>query len=265
MKSHERGDATEAAVIAELKRRCLSVSIPFGDNERYDIVVATPDDRLLRVQIKTGWIRDGTIEFHGKSQHTNSTGNTYTNYEGDVDYFVVYVPDLDSMYLIGESEFGTGMQLRVDDPEQSHETIHWAEEYRFEERWPPRPDGSATADDRPTVERVSEYLRQRDVDFARAVTISEYDLLVDTAETVVRLGVETGWVEDGRIRFHPNSSTDRDSIDWFLVYCAETSQAYLVDPDEFDTSISLRVDDPDTEMPSINWAKEYEFENRWPH
>jgi len=265
MKSHERGDATEAAVIAKLKRRRLSVSIPFGDNERYDIIVATPDDRLLRVQIKTGWIRNGKIEFHGKSQHTNATGNTYTEYEGDVDYFVVYVPDLDSMYLIGESEFGTGMQLRVDEPEQSHETINWAEEYRFEERWPPQPDQTAMANDHPTIERASEYLRQRDVDFARTVTISEYDLLVEADETVVRLGVETGWVEDGRIRFHPNSSADRERIDWFLLHCEETAQAYLVGPDEFDTSISLRVDEPEMEMPSINWAAEYEFEKRWPH
>ncbi len=38
-----------------------------------------------------------------------------------------------------------------------------------------------------------------------------------------------------------------------------------MDPDEFDASISLRVDDPDTEMPSINWAEKCEFENRWPH
>jgi len=265
MESHERGDATEAAVIAELKRRCLSVSIPFGDNERYDIVVATPDDRLLRVQIKTGWIRDGKIEFHGKSQHTNSTGNTYTEYDGDVDYFIVYVPDRDSMYLIGESEFGTGMQLRVEEPEQSHETINWADEYRVEERWPPQPERAAMSNDHPTIERASEYLRQHDIDFARAVTITEYHLLVEADDTTVRLGVETGWVEGGRIRFHPDSSTDRERIDWFFVYCEEVSGAYLVDPDEFDTSLSLRVDDPDMEMPSINWAAEYEFEKRWPH
>ena len=38
MKSHERGDATEAWVIAELKERGIPVAIPFSDNQRYDII-----------------------------------------------------------------------------------------------------------------------------------------------------------------------------------------------------------------------------------
>ena len=132
MESHERGNVTEATVIAELKQRSIAVSLPLGDNERYDAVVATPDDRLLRVQIKTGWTRDGRIEFHGKSQHTNATGNTYSTYEGDVDYFIVYVPELEPMYLIGEWEFGTEMGLRVSEPKRSHETINWAADFLFD-------------------------------------------------------------------------------------------------------------------------------------
>lgn len=34
MDSHEKGDLTEAIIIAELKRRSIPVSLPFGDNER---------------------------------------------------------------------------------------------------------------------------------------------------------------------------------------------------------------------------------------
>jgi len=51
MKSHERGDATEARVIAELKERGIPVAIPFSDNQRYDIVVETPAARLLRSKL----------------------------------------------------------------------------------------------------------------------------------------------------------------------------------------------------------------------
>lgn len=265
MDSHERGDATEAAVIAELKQRNIAVSLPFGDNERYDAVVATPGDRMLRVQIKTGWVREGRIEFHGKSQHTNSTGNTYSTYEGEVDYFIVYVPERESMYLIGEWEFGTEIQLRVSEPKQSHATINWAEDFLFDERWPPQRDSRSVTRGHPALEKSISVLRRYELNVARPVTTERYHLLVEADDTLVRLGVETGWVKDGRIRFHPNSSTDRDSIDWFFVYCEETAQAYLVDPDEFDTSISLRVDEPEMEMPSINWAEAYEFEKRWPY
>lgn len=82
MESHRRGELTEAIVIAELKRRGVPVSTPFGDDERYDLIVETPDSRLLRVQVKTGWLDDdGVIQVKGKSQHTNSTGHVYKTYE----------------------------------------------------------------------------------------------------------------------------------------------------------------------------------------
>ena len=212
MESHERGDATEATVIAELKQRNIAVSLPFGDNERYDAVVATPYDRLLRVQIKTGWIRDGRIEFHGKSQHTNSTGNTYSTYEGDVDYFTVYVPESESMYLIGEWEFNTGIRLRVSEPKQSHETINWAEDFEFDQRWPPESDSRSIVHGHPALEKSIAFLRRYDLDIARTVTTDSYHLLVDTGEAVVRLGVESGWLQEGRIRFHPNSSVNYPTL-----------------------------------------------------
>jgi len=139
MKSHERGDATEARVIAELKERGIPVAIPFSDNQRYDIIVETPVADLLRIQIKTGRLQSGKIDFHGKSQHTNSTGNTYQKYDGDVDYFLVYTPALDSLHAIGEHEFDTRIQLRVDEPEQTDSSINWADEYEFQRRWPLEP------------------------------------------------------------------------------------------------------------------------------
>jgi len=136
MESHERGDATEAMVVAKLTERLIPVSIPFGDNQRYDAVIETPDAELLRVQIKTGRLQGGKIDFHGKSQHTNSTGNTYKKYHDDVDYFLVYTPELDSLHVVGEHEFDSRIQLRVDDPKQADSSINWADGYEFDERWP---------------------------------------------------------------------------------------------------------------------------------
>jgi len=136
MESHEQGDATEAAVIANLKQRAIPVSIPFGDNQRYDVVIETPRSELLRIQIKTGWLNDGKITFHGASQHTNSAGNTYKKYEGDVEYFIIYTPEIDGFHAVAEHEFDSRIQLRVPDPEQADSSINWAESYEFGRRWP---------------------------------------------------------------------------------------------------------------------------------
>jgi len=136
MQPHERGDATEAMVIAMLKERLIPVAIPFSDNQRYDVVVQTPESRFLRMQIKTGRVRDGKIHFHGKSQHTNASGNTYQRYDGDVDYFLVYTPELDSLHAVGEHKFDSCIRLRVDEPKQADSSINWAEAYEFDERWP---------------------------------------------------------------------------------------------------------------------------------
>ncbi|PSP71103.1 hypothetical protein BRC80_06545 [Halobacteriales archaeon QH_9_66_26] len=137
METHRKGDLTEAVLIAELMKRSIPVSVPFGDNERYDIVTETPGGGLLKLQVKTGWMTDGTIEFHGTSQHTNATGNVYEEYSGDVDFFLVYCHELESMYLVRENEFQTRTSLRVEEPEQVKPSINWAEEYEFDATWPP--------------------------------------------------------------------------------------------------------------------------------
>lgn len=131
METHRKGDLTETIVVTELKRRQIPVSRPIGDNERYDLVAESGRD-LHRLQVKTSWVTEGTIRFHGKSQHTNAQGNVYEIYDGDVDYFVVYVDELETIYLIPESTFETDMRLRVEEPDQRDRTINWAENYEFE-------------------------------------------------------------------------------------------------------------------------------------
>jgi hypothetical protein len=137
MESHEKGDFTEAAVITELKRRGIPVSIPFSDNQRYDLVLEAMDGQMQRMQVKTGWLSDGVIQFHTKSQHTNSQGNVYKHYDGDIDGFLVYVHELEQLYLVYKDEFDSRITLRVEAPAQPDSSINWASDYAFDERWPP--------------------------------------------------------------------------------------------------------------------------------
>ena len=136
MESHRKGELTEAVVVAELKRRKIPVSRPSGDNERYDLIAETPDGVLLKLQVKTGRLKRGTVVFDGVSMHMNSRGNVRKPYDGDVDYFTVYCHELEELYLIPEERVGSSMALRVDPPKRPDPKINPAEAYQFDERWP---------------------------------------------------------------------------------------------------------------------------------
>lgn len=73
---------------------------------------------------------------------------------------------------------------------------------------------------------------------------------------------------DGRIRFDAADSNARsdgaERVDHVAVYCAELDQLYLVARDTFDSSISLRVEEPEQPNSRINWADDYEFTANWP-
>jgi hypothetical protein len=62
------GDLSEVMVIAALVRAGYLVSIPFGENHRYD-VIADDGVQLLRIQVKTGRLRGGAINFWCRSSH----------------------------------------------------------------------------------------------------------------------------------------------------------------------------------------------------
>lgn len=262
MESQRKGDLTEATVVTELLRREIPVSMPFGDNERYDLVVEAPGGRLLRAQVKTGWSSDGTVQFKGYSQHTNSRGNTYKPYTDAIDCFLVYSHDYEMLFLVWVGEIRANMNIRVEASDQTHESSNWADEYAFDERWPPSWDERrpAAAERSPAVGPVVETLRSREIPFVQ-VQGEQYHLVACDAEgTHHRLRACTGTVVDGRIRFDAPSGQS----DAYCVHCPQTDTIYLVPDDDFDRSISLRVEEPDQADASINWADDYAFDEQWP-
>lgn len=262
MEPQRKGDLTEATVVTELLRREVAVSIPFGDNERYDLVVEAPGGRLLRAQVKTGWQGDGTVQFKGYSQHTNSTGNTYKPYTDDVDCFLVYSHDYERLFLVWVDEVRANMDIRVEAADQRHESSNWADEYAFDERWPPTRDERrpGAAERSPAVGPVVDTLRSREIPFVHVQGRQYHLVACDGDGTHHRLRACTGAVVDGRIRFDASS----DLPDAYGVHCPKTDAVYLVPDDDFDQSISLRVEEPDQPDASINWADDYTFDERWP-
>ena len=113
------GDTTTLAVMFALRRRGLSILVPFGENTRYDLAI---DDgtRLLRVQCKTGRLRDGAVRFKVCSSYAHHPNPSVRNrnYRGQVDAFAVYCPETGDVYLIPIKDIANNWtgSLRVEWP-----------------------------------------------------------------------------------------------------------------------------------------------------
>jgi hypothetical protein len=95
------GDRTTLAVMLALSDAGYAISVPFGENTRYDLV-ADDGERLLKVQCKTGRLRGGAVFFRPSSSyaHHASPRQTRRRYEGEIDFFGVYCSDTGGVFLV---------------------------------------------------------------------------------------------------------------------------------------------------------------------
>jgi PD-(D/E)XK endonuclease len=124
------GDISELRVMCDLVEAGYLVSIPFGENHRYDLIIEK-DFVLSRVQVKTGRLRKGVVLFNCYSSHTHRGGAATRMYTGEVEFFGVYCPDTDCTYLLPLSEMPVqqGM-LRVAPPRNGQiKGLRWARNY----------------------------------------------------------------------------------------------------------------------------------------
>jgi len=132
MNTKAKGDVSEAMVTAALLQRGEVILVPFGDNQRYDLVIDRADT-FLRVQVKSGRLRDGAILFNTRSNHYHR-GKGYRSYEGQIEFFGVYCPETGTCYLVPIDACG-GLQvgsLRVEATKNGQKTgIRWASEFRI--------------------------------------------------------------------------------------------------------------------------------------
>jgi hypothetical protein len=126
------GHRAEAAILAELVKRGYRVLLPFGVNQRYDLVLEC-DGRFLRAQCKTGRLRDGVIQCSTQSIQSNTRGSRCRSYTGEIDLFIVYCPQNDSVYVIPAEEVPRkGMHLRVNPPRNRQDKrVRWAKDYEL--------------------------------------------------------------------------------------------------------------------------------------
>ncbi|MEF8808461.1 group I intron-associated PD-(D/E)XK endonuclease [Natronomonas sp.] len=139
MNTKRIGDASEARVLSALLERDYPVSVPFGDNDPYDLLVETSDG-VHRVQVKTGWMEEGRIRFKTASKTTADGNAVRRDYAPEeVDVFAVRCRETDDCYWVPFETAGRkNTYLRVDSPKIDHPNVRLAEDYRFDTALPPR-------------------------------------------------------------------------------------------------------------------------------
>jgi hypothetical protein len=92
-----------------LIRNGYRIALPFGENHRYDLI-ADDGERLYRVHVKTGRLRNG-----------------------EIDFLAVYCPQTKEVYLVPESELvQTRGHLRVDPTvNRQNKRIRWARRFKL--------------------------------------------------------------------------------------------------------------------------------------
>jgi hypothetical protein len=134
--TQKRGQATEAILKSEFVVRDIPILVPEYDNEPYDFVIHVGDS-FLRIQAKTAYGQsDATVQFETLSTRIRSDGYDRQGYEGKIDYFAVYNPALDEVYLVSIEEAATGkMEIRHEAPENNQwDRINWHEDFLLDNR-----------------------------------------------------------------------------------------------------------------------------------
>jgi hypothetical protein len=126
------GQRSEAAILTELLKRGYRVLQPLGPNHRYDLVIDT-GERFVKVQCKTGRLRNGVVKFRCCSIRSNTQQVLIRDYRREIDLFMVYCPDLDRVYAVPVDDVGISeCALRVDPTANWQERgIRWAADYEL--------------------------------------------------------------------------------------------------------------------------------------
>ena len=132
LEAKQKGNLTELQCIAAFYELGYSVSIPYGENSRYDFI-ADVGNKLLRIQVKTSTVaEDGSyIEFSCRSSRSNSSGCSNRRYTTEeIDYFATYYNN--QCYLIPITECYASKKLRFCPPKNGQKIgINFAIDYEL--------------------------------------------------------------------------------------------------------------------------------------
>ncbi len=129
------GDRAALAVMVALHEMRIPFLVPLGENMRFDLAIEL-DGRLLRVQVKSGRLRGGAVEFatcswYGHHPHSKELSRAYF---GEIEFFAVYCRETNGVYLVPIDDVQTRShaKLRVDPPRNNQRRrIRFAADYEI--------------------------------------------------------------------------------------------------------------------------------------
>jgi PD-(D/E)XK endonuclease len=133
------GDLTEFEVATALMRTRKRVLRPLSTGLRYDLAIDNGDGTIVRVQCKTGLLRNGFISF--RVCNADARRPQGIPYRGQIEAFGVYCPQNRRTYLVPIDAVGANIstaRLRL----EAHATVSigasaWRRVSKSAERLPP--------------------------------------------------------------------------------------------------------------------------------
>lgn len=135
--SKQKGNLTELQCLTAFYEQGCHVSLPYGENSRYDMIVDV-NGILLRVQVKTSSLKhkddDTAFMFSCRSSHVNSQGVNNVKYTAkEIDYFATFWHN--QCYLIPVAECSAEKTLRLAPPKNGQtKGISFASDYVLEKQ-----------------------------------------------------------------------------------------------------------------------------------
>lgn len=132
----QKGNLTELQCLTAFYAEGCHVSLPYGENSRYDMIVDV-DGQLIRVQVKTSSLKgeEGeAIMFSCRSSHVNRTRVKNIRYtDKEIDYFATFWNG--QCYLIPISECSTEKTLRFVPPKNGQlKGVSFASDYTLQKQ-----------------------------------------------------------------------------------------------------------------------------------
>jgi hypothetical protein len=126
-----RGNAAEAAVLKALVGAGIQALVPFGGGFPFDLGAATDAGELVRLQVKSGRVVNGCVEFNC---HSTDHGRGQLDYRGRADLIAVYVETLDRVFVVpvDDCPSSKGYLRLAAARNNQRRRVRYADDYAFE-------------------------------------------------------------------------------------------------------------------------------------
>lgn len=126
-----KGDISEALAIAAFMQLGYFVSRPVSNGLPYDFI-ADNGRSLMRIQVKTGRLADGTISARLGSSKYHRSRRESIGYLGRVEWVCIVNPHNGRCYVIRPEDAGGYVMLRLTPSRNSQEKrVRWASDYEL--------------------------------------------------------------------------------------------------------------------------------------